>query len=207
MEDAMAGLRDFARRTEPALDFPKGTALLVVDMQRFFLEPDSHAYLPDGVAAMSKVNELVTAYASKKLPLAFSRHVHREGGDPGALGRWWNDLIMEGDEMAELHPDLVAPDTAHYVQKDTYDMFRGNDLDDYLRANRVRTVVVTGVMTHLCVETTARSAFVRGYDVIVPADACGTSDPDLHVAALRTLADGFAVVCPTAVLLERIWRA
>jgi isochorismate hydrolase len=66
----------------------------------------------------------------------------------------------------------------------------------------VEQVVVVGVLTHLCCETTARDAFMRGFDVFFVADATATKSLSLHVASLRTLADGFCTLATTEEVLR-----
>jgi ureidoacrylate peracid hydrolase len=71
--------------------------------------------------------------------------------------------------------------------KHRYDAFLATDLDLVLRSNAVRTVVLTGVSTHVCVETTARSAFVRDYYTVVVADGCAAYSIEEHQASLRVI--------------------
>ena len=194
-----------ARRRETPPGFPAGCALLVVDMQRFFLEEPSHAFLPEGVALLPRLNAFIADFAAAGRPVFFSRHGHAVGGDAAAMGRWWGpSLLMEDDPLGELHPELEVPDGARIIAKETYDMFGGTELEDELRRLDVKRVVVTGVMSHLCVETTARSAFLRGFDVTLPVDGCASSRPELHESALRTLGDGFAALCTLDELSEAL---
>ena len=73
-----------------------------------------------------------------------------------------------------------------------------------MEARRVRDLVVAGVLTQLCVESTVRDAFDLGFRVFVPMDACASSDEDSHLAALRTLGSGFAYVLRARSLLESL---
>lgn len=84
------------------------------------------------------------------------------------------------------------------VEKNTYSAFRNTRLEEKLLEMGAKEVIVTGVMTNLCCETTAREAFVRGFRVFFSADATATSDSELHEAALKNLAYGFAYLldCP-----------
>ena len=200
----LAELEPYTRHHEFQPGFPGNSALLVLDMQRYFLDPSSHAYLPTGEAIVPAVNALASGFAAAGLPVFFSWHAYKKGEDAGALGRWWMDALDEKDPLAPLHPSIKVPVGAMHIRKTTYDMFDGTDLAEMLKEKGVRCVVAAGVMTHLCVETTARSAFVRGFDAVVPVDACATSNAELHLSALRTLADGFAVVCPSEEILSRL---
>jgi nicotinamidase-related amidase len=73
------------------------------------------------------------------------------------------------------------------IEKIRFDSFIETTLDAQLRANGIDTVIVTGVSTDCCVDSTSRSAFQRDYDVFVVADACAASSPHLHNGALAAL--------------------
>jgi isochorismate hydrolase len=79
-------------------------------------------------------------------------------------------------------------------------------MESALRAWGSTCVVVAGVMTHLCCESTARDAFMRGFDVVVAADGTATLNEALHVASLRGLSHGFAVPARVSELMEGLAR-
>lgn len=109
------------------------------------------------------------------------------------LGEWWaGDLIFDGTPGAELLPDIGRRVGDRVVEKNTYSAFAGTGLEETLRDLKVEEVIVTGVMTNLCCETTAREAFVKGFRVFFSTDATGTSNRDLHEATLKNMAYGFA---------------
>ena len=195
-------LRPWARRRP----FPRlhGAALLVLDMQRCFADPEGEAFLPAARTVLANILALRDAFRAAGRPVAFTRHAHRPDECRGSMGRHWAWLIREGTRDADLLRELAPLRTEPVFRKMQYSAFRGTGLPAWLRRQRVDTLVVTGVMTHLCVETTAREAFVREFDVIVPLDACATSDETLHLGALRSLANGFGVVPPTKELLRRL---
>lgn len=172
-------------------------ALLVIDMQRYFLQKDSHAYLKHGEAAIKNVNLLISRFRSIYTPVIFTRHMHPHGKDPGMLGKWWKDVMYEGDVLIELDPRMDRAEGDIEIRKDRYDAFLGTGLLDALKSKGVTQIVITGVMTDLCCETTARSAFCRDYEVFIIHDATGTTTRALHIHALATLAHGFAVILST----------
>ncbi|HUT97872.1 MAG TPA: isochorismatase family protein [bacterium] len=196
-ERAAALLRaaDGYRREPPRKLSADETALLILDMQRCFLEEGSHAFVPGAPAIIPQINALAAAFKN----VVLTRHTNtRENA--GAMGRWWRDLIEDGDPMGELDPRLDARGLV--IVKTQYDAFYGTDLEKILRERGVCNVVVSGVMTHLCCGTTARSAFVRGFDVYLPVDATATYTEALHRASLLTLSHGFAVPLLTCDLLR-----
>ncbi|MFH1690003.1 MAG: isochorismatase family cysteine hydrolase [Candidatus Eisenbacteria bacterium] len=179
---------------------PGATALLVVDMQGWFLEPTSHAYLPSAAHIVPGLVSLSRAFRENELPVIFTRHLNTEE-DAGALGLWWSDLIRVEDPLSEI---ASAVDTSGGIvlTKNQYDAFHGTSLEDMLRERGVKRIVVTGVATHLCCETTARSAFVRGFEVTFPVDGTATYDEHHHLATLLNLSHGFATATRVQDLID-----
>ena len=197
-------LQEFIRHEAIGFARPERSALLVIDMQNFFTDESSHAFIPSIGSIIPKINALIELYSTTGLPILFSRHGLLEGEHPGIMAEWWSDTVMEGTKQAELAPDLTVPEDAIVFRKTTYDCFHGTELHRTLTDLGVKTLAITGVMTHLCCETTARAAFVRDFQVLFVMDATATVNRDLHLSTLRTLADGFAVPCTTADLIATI---
>lgn len=181
---------------------PASAALLVLDMQRYFLEEDSHAWIPSAAPVIERVTALVAAFSAADSPVFFTRHLNT-GQDASMMREWWSDLISEEDERSEIVAGL-AGDGAQVIHKSQYDAFHGTDLEERLRAGGIRQVVVTGVMTHLCCETTARSAFMRGFAVFFPVDGTATYNERFHRASLLNLSHGFAVPVLVRDLIESL---
>jgi len=171
------------------------SALLVIDMQRFFLDPASPTFTCGGLAILPTVKHLVDAFRRADRPVIFTKHVHHPGDtDSGIMGWWWEGRCLEGSPESEVHPELVAMPGEKVVFKHRYSAFYNTDLETVLRCLKVEDVVVSGVMTNLCCESTARDAYYRDYRVFFPADATGSVSEEMHVASLLNLAFGFAYV-------------
>ena len=180
---------------------PQASALLILDMQDYFLEPDSHAYIPSVAAILPNLKALIDAYAQHHLPVIFTQHLNTPE-NAGSMKTWWRDLITPQNSLSAItHQFDLSKGTL--VQKTQYDAFYNTDLEDLLRGKNVRQVVICGVMTHLCCETTARSAFVRGFEVFFTIDGTATYNQDFHLATLMNLSHGFA----TPVLVDVILAA
>jgi nicotinamidase-related amidase len=192
-EEWMESLAPYSRHTFTAERLDRRTALIVVDMQRYFIDPAGDAYLPDGRAAVPRVKALLESFREAGLPVVFTRHEERPGDRDGAMGRWWGSIMEPGDPQLEIVPDLAPRPGEIVIRKHQYSAFHRTGLSALLRERGVRAVVVAGVMTHLCCETTARDAFMEDLDVILAVDAMATSCEELHLAALKTLVNGFAV--------------
>lgn len=179
-------------------------ALLVLDMQRYFLEASAHAYIPSATAIIPKVRELIAAFSHKDLPIIFTRHLNTTE-DAGQLGSWWRDLITLKDPLSAIIPELELK-AGTVLEKRQYDAFYQTSLEKILNARGVRQVVICGVMTHLCCETTARSAFVRGFEVFFTIDGTATYNERFHRATLLNAAHGFACPVLVAELLAALRR-
>ena len=115
--------------------------------------------------------------------------------------------ITKGSKDWELMPDIAALTTANdnpIIHKNTYDAFLNTDLAALLEAKNVERVVVCGVMTDCCCDTTARSAFNRGYETWLVKDACGTASKKQHEAGLNGFAYGFGEVLETEEVVGRL---
>ncbi|XP_076907813.1 nicotinamidase 2-like [Bidens hawaiensis] len=164
---------------------PKTSVLLVIDVQNHFSTIAKPILQP--------LTSTIHTCRRASIPVIFTRHRHKSPADYGMLGEWWhNDLILDGTPESELMPELPRREDDVVVEKNTYSGFRGTGLEERLKAMGVEEVIVTGVMTNLCCETTAREAFVRGFRVFFSTDATATADEELQQATVKNLAYGFA---------------
>ena len=190
----------------PAANYEPGhSALLVLDMQAYFLEPESHAYIPSAPAILPGIQALVQAFQQKDLPVIFTRHANTPS-DAGGMAAWWRELI---DVRSPLSGIVAQLDTRSglVLPKTQYDAFYATPLEAELRRRQVTQVVVSGVMTHLCCETTARAAFVRGFRVFFLVDGTATYNQDFHRASLLNLSHGFATLSLVSEILDALQEA
>jgi nicotinamidase-related amidase len=180
------------------------SALCVIDMQNFFVDPGSHASFPAATGIIPNINRIIEAFMGIGRPVIFTRHALTEGDDPGIMAGWWKDTVYDNTPGSRLSSELNVPDDAKVIRKTTYDAFHNTELKNILEQSGSQSVVITGVMTHLCCETTARTAFVNDIHVYFVIDATGTVNEELHLSTLRTLSDGFAVPVTTDTLLARL---
>lgn len=173
------------------------SALLVVDMQEYFR--------PIGSGIVENVKRLVEGFRERKRPVIFSLHGHKDPKvDGGMLYKWWGELIMEGTFDDRLMAELTPREGEKIIRKRRYSVFYKTDLEDYLHKEGVEDLVICGVMTNLCCETTARDAFMRDFRVFFIEDATATVNPELHLASLMNLAYGFAVIMKTEEFLKHL---
>ena len=189
-------MQDVLSQFEDRID-PSHSAVLVVDIQNDFCAPDG--YLGRKYGCDEAANE---ALAARNVALTDMAR------DAGALIVWIqaiydpiylsapmlmksqskdNDVrCVDGSWGAEFYK--VAPKEGDLVvRKHRYSAFSGTALDNLLRRNGVRTAVVTGVSTNICVESTLREAFNLGYYVVVPGDCVASNNAELHEATLKNV--------------------
>lgn len=204
-QDAAAWMRVLA----PYLRHPgpgplERAALVVLDLQRWFLDPAAPAFLPAAPAVVPAIRSLVSAFRAAGRPVVFTRHADPDGEEGRAMEAWWGRRLRGEDPWAALAPDIGDLPGDPVFVKPTYSAFEGTGLGECLRERGADTVVLCGVQTHLCVETTARHAFTQGIRPVVVADATAAADLDLHLGALRGLAHGLARVVLSGEVLASV---
>ena len=97
----------------------------------------------------------------------------------------------------ELIKALQPENNDAILDKNRYNAFHGTDLDESLKSIKVEELIITGVLTNCCSETTTRDAFIRDYRVFFVGDATATVNDELHLASLNNLAFGFSHIVST----------
>ena len=180
-------------------ELPKKPALMVIDMQRYFCEPGAPAYNPRHEAIIPRIQSLIELFGRKNWPVFATRYYSSSHNDP--VVRWWGTELARDSQWFGLDKRLGL-ERAAILDKDLYGTFSSTDIDTELRARNCDTVVICGVMTDLCCETTAREAFQEGYNVIFSADGTATSSDLLQLGTLAGLAHGFAYIMDIDEILE-----
>jgi ureidoacrylate peracid hydrolase len=207
-------LKDLRERIQP-----RHTALLIIDMQKDFCV--------DGMGTGRAGRDLSRTKAI--IPrLAELRQAARDAGAlvchigfwtlPGHMsdsGSWLahrrrstysgDRIAVAGSEGAEFIDELTPEPDEVVIHKHRYSGFKGTDLDMLLRARDIRTCIVTGVSTNVCVESTLRDAFEHTYYVAVPADGTASWSEELGAGTLENVEHRFGLVTSCEEILE-IWR-
>jgi bifunctional isochorismate lyase / aryl carrier protein len=175
------------------------TALLVLDVQNYFFDQKSPAYLPSVPAVLPHINEL-GAHAGRHgwLVVATTHHAPSEPGN--LMAEKWRHHPY-GSECL-LFPGLTLDPRVRTISKEHYSAFFRTDLEGILRSQAIERIVICGVMTHLCVDTTTRHAFMLGFRSIVVSDACCSKTEAYHAFALAALAHGFAHIATAREVMD-----
>jgi nicotinamidase-related amidase len=182
------------------------TALLVIDMERDFVDAGAVQETPGGRAIVPAINRLIAWARNHALPVIFTHEMHRgDLSDYGIELEYDPVHCLEGTPGCELTDGLdVRPHDWHIRNKRRYDCFLGTDLDLLLRSRRIANLICCGVTTHCCVMSTVYTARNLDYRVIVPRDAVAAVSPDHQAAALLCMSDVFAYVSDVETV-TRIW--
>ena len=197
--------------------FDRATAaIILIDLQRGFLDQDGFvaAQGRDVTAcrqAADRATELAEIARSSGMKVIWTRHVLRaDYADAGLLVTELRPRLGElgalkrGTPDIELYSGARPMDTDWIVDKPRYSAFFGTDLDMLLAANGVRSLIITGVTTSMCVESTARDAAQRDMRTFVPREAVADFDRARHDASLEAIAFGFGRVVEHAALKQAI---
>lgn len=166
------------------MDFPKNSALLIVDMINDFARPDGALYVPDTEMMVENIAVLIEQARSKELPVIYVNDAHDP--DDKEFDNWGPHAV-EGTEGSEVIREL-APEAGEFViPKKTFSSFFETELDRVLREKSIEYIVLTGTVTNICVYVTAMEAVLRGYKVTVPRNAVAGLDPRDHEFALSQM--------------------
>jgi nicotinamidase-related amidase len=184
------------------------SALLVIDMQNFFLKPGAPAYLSSGKAILPSLKNLISVFRKEKRPVIYTRHVHHPDRiDAGIMGWWWDDMCVEGSVESEVHDEIAPLGSEKVILKHRYSAFYNTDLETILRCMKIEDIVITGVMTNMCCESTTRDAYFRDYRVFFPADCTGAPNEEMHLATLINVSFGFAFVTTVSSIIKQMSEA
>ena len=198
------------------------TALVVVDMQRGFLDAGEAMAVPPAREIIPAIQTLLGVFRARRLPVAFTEFVYSESvpvligalhpehtpappGAPRGLGLP-SSSCLEGTASAETVPDLAPLPGEIIVRKRGYDAFAGTLLDRALRARNVTSLVVTGTMTDICVLATVTGALHREYRVTVVADGVATLWPEIQRATLDIIGRAYGRVATSKEVADQISR-
>ncbi len=185
---------------------PGSTALVIIDMQRDFLEPGGFGEaLGNDVSLLRRTiaptRALLAAARAAGMLVIHTREGHRPDlgdlppakkrrgkfpvtiGDPGPMGR----ILVRGEIGHDIIPELAPIDGEPVIDKPGKGAFYATDLEAVLRNRGVDKLVVCGVTTEVCVNTTVREANDRGFDCLVLEDCCGSYFPEFQEMGLRMI--------------------
>ncbi|WP_431875963.1 isochorismatase family protein [Amycolatopsis sacchari] len=192
---------------------PESSVLLVIDMQNDFVREGFPMEVPMARSRLPAIRTLVHACRATAVPVVYTRHVLYDSFDVSPLETAYQPKLREagmrdGTYGAEIVDELKPEPSEVVIRKHRYDAFHGTELDTVLGTLRgprgVDTLIVTGTVTEVCCESTARSAFMRDYKVAFVSDATGALSDAAQEATLRAIGSFFGRVLDTSQVLEAL---
>jgi nicotinamidase-related amidase len=193
---------------------PEHTAVIVIDMQKDFTLPGFFSdkvgqVIADAPAVAARLTSLLKAARQAGVTII---HVRADYRPDHMSAPMWERLVRHGrdpycqpgEEGIEPYPGFEGEPGEPVVIKHRYDAFFGTELDALLRARGIRTVVITGVATHGCVDSTARHAYFLDYYVVFGSDLSAGADAMMTESTLRTMEQCFGV-CTSGAEIEEAW--
>jgi nicotinamidase-related amidase len=178
-------------------------ALLVIDVQNEYFSGKLPVTYPAG--SLDNILKAMDSAAEQAIPVVVVQHTSPQANAA---------TFRKGSPEWELRPEVARRPYNLLIEKNLPGSFTGTALEDWLRENEIDTLVISGYMTQMCCDTTARQAVHRGFGVEFLSDATGTlavknvagavTDEELHRAILVTQAMRFSKVLSTAEWLEKI---
>jgi len=161
---------------------PAATALVIVDMQRDFVDPDGALPVPGAAESVPRIRRLLDWARDRGIAVIYTQDTH-DPGDP----EWsiWPRHVERGTEGWQIVGELAPRAGERIFEKARYDGFYGTGLDHALRVAGIDTLIICGTVANICVHYTAASAGLRWYRVIHPIDALSALTEFDMEAALR----------------------
>ena len=170
------------------------TAVLVVDMVNDFCKEGGAMVLPGYEALVGPQNQVISAARQAGAPVVFIADTHRRHMRDEREFRKRTPHCIEGTWGAEVIDDLDRQPHDPLVIKRRYSAFFNTDLHLTLMDLKVRSVIVMGVVTNICVRSTVHDAFFLGYEVVVPEDTVAATGPREQESSLYDIATHFGTV-------------
>ncbi len=197
------------------LNLGKRPALVVIDMQNGFCSPEGFMAkvglgYENAAAVVRPVVSLVGAARAAAIPIFYTRYsLNPDYSDAGLLAEMYPGIEETGAMVRDTWDgaliDELEPAAGEVViDKTRYSAFVGTDFGERLADLGVDVLIVCGVTTEICVESTVRDAFARDIRIFVPSDATAAADAQRHEDALRVIAYGFGTVTTIAELDEAL---
>lgn len=175
-------------------------ALLVLDMQNFFTNSNSHAFIPSAQSIIKPIHRIIKKMVLLDRPIIFTRHV-TSNQEKDLMKLWWRDSISANGKESNITEELPSNQGIKII-KNYYSAFMNTELENILNTNEIKQVLITGVMSHLCCETTLREAFMRGFEPFFVVDATATYTEQLHLGTIRAVSHGFGVCLSSEEILN-----
>jgi ureidoacrylate peracid hydrolase len=201
-----------ARPTFAEIVQPSRSALLVVDVQRYFVRTQPGAMYPPVEGVLETLRRFIDECRARGVLVIRIQAVIDEESTNGVWRRHWGERWATPSPLApdqpgvEFQPGFEPRPGDLLLTKPRYSSFHGTALESILRSRGIQTAIVCGLTTDVCVSSTARDAFQREFDTVTLNDCTAEKTQTRHESGLATLAATFGTVCSSTDVLAA-WGA
>lgn len=183
----------------------KNTALIVIDMQNDFVQENSILEIKESKKHIEKLKEFIQNCKDKEMTIVYTRHIFDPKTNP-IESKLFPKLSKEGlrDKSAgsEIISELKPEKNDIIIKKYRYDAFFNTQLGRMLNERGITDIIITGLMTNICCESTARTAMMKDFNVLFCSDLTFASDQELQKATLKNIASHFGKVMTSKEILD-----
>jgi nicotinamidase-related amidase len=190
---------------------PIDTGLLVIDLQKGFVNKGAFCEVPAARDMLPRIQKLIEVCRKQSIPVIYTRMSHRFIGSTVYRDLWPNHfkedgrpILEPGSEEFELIDELNVKEEDIVLDKDRYSAFFGTPLDLILKDKGVKTIIITGLASNVCCESTAREAFFLNYRVLFVDDCNVTLNDEMHRWAVENIRLVFGYVLSSNELIKKI---
>ncbi len=187
---------------------PKNTALLIIDMQNDFVQKGRALEVQGIRKGLPKLKTFIDACRAKGIFVVYTRHCYTPKGNPiqAALFPFMTrkKALLKGTQGWQIALELQPEHDDRIIDKTRYDAFFRTRLHDILQRRKIGTVIITGTMTEVCCESTARTAMMLDYKVLFCADLTFTAKKEIQKRTLEVIEAHFGTVMKAKEIVRSI---
>lgn len=183
------------------------TALLVIDVQNSFVEEGSANEIKGIKENLAKVKDFIDFCREKGIEVIYTRHTfdpNKNIIEAKLFSEEELEDLRKGSHGWEIHDKIKPREGDIIIDKYKYDAFFKTNLDDVLKSKGIKNVIITGTITQVCCESTARSAMFYDYNVFFLSDLNFSFDEELHNGTLKVLKRSFGEVMGSDEIMEKL---
>jgi ureidoacrylate peracid hydrolase len=194
---------------------PKVAALLVIDMQNDFCHPEGVSGKRGRALTMTiemapRLEAFIKACRGARMPVIFVKTIHHPWTDSASWVRRLekdsgDSVCRPGTWGAEFYAGIQPAEGEIVITKHRYSAFLGTNLDLILRSTGIRSLLISGVGTNVCVESTLRDGYMRDYYIVMLEDCVGATNRELHQATLKNVNLHFGTVTESN-QVKKLWK-
>lgn len=183
------------------------TALLIIDMQNDFARKGSIVEVKGLDMIVPKLSRFIKALRQRNVLVIYTRHIFDQKLNPQESRMFPlmnKEVLKDNSKGSQIITELIRHKNDIVLKKMRYDAFLGTPLELILKSNNIQNVIITGTMTNICCESTARTAMMKNFNVYFCSDLTCTTDKMLHENTLRNIASHFGNVVRSEEIMKLV---